>query len=166
MMHLGVQYTFTVNQYTEKVQKLRNWTVLVHYHIAFFPSLMQTILSISLCGLTFFRLSCPLQVPHRPHWTVKVGRSREQRSSLTRYRLPDSPESPVWKSNSNRRKACRDQRYTGISQSAEWTSSLVKILVSISHSRFSISHFTVNCLQEVQLKLFFFCITFKYNAHY
>lgn len=41
-MHLVVQFTLTVYQYTEKVQKL---TVLVNYII--FPSLVQTILSIS-----------------------------------------------------------------------------------------------------------------------
>lgn len=44
MMHLVVQFTLTVYQDTEKVQKLRK-TVLVHYII--FPSLIQTILSIS-----------------------------------------------------------------------------------------------------------------------
>lgn len=124
MMHLVVQFTLTVYQYTEKVHKLKKLTVLVHYII--FPSLIQTILSISMCGLTFFRLSCPLQVPHPPQWTIKVGRSRYPRSSLTRYRLPDSQESPVWKSNSNRRKACRGQRY--ISQSANCLNSLVDIL--------------------------------------
>lgn len=107
-----------------KSTKIKKNSVLVHYII--FPSLIQTILSISMCGLTFFRLSCPLQVPHPPQWTIKVGRSRYPRSSLTRYRLPDSQESPVWKSNSNRRKACRGQRY--ISQSANCPNSLVNIL--------------------------------------
>lgn len=107
-----------------KSTKIKKNSVLVHYII--FPSLIQTILSISMCGLTFFRLSCPLQVPHPLHWTIKVGQSRYQRFSLTRYRLPDSQESPVWKSNSNRRKVCRGQRY--VSQSANCPNSLVNIL--------------------------------------
>lgn len=123
MMHLVVQFTLTVYQYTEKVQKLKKilyWFIISFFHHSYKPFFL------SLCGLTFFRLSCPLQVPHPPQWTIKVGRSRYPRSSLTRYRLPDSQESPVWKSNSNRRKACRGQRY--ISQSANCLNSLVDIL--------------------------------------
>lgn len=123
MMHLVVQFTLTVYQDTEKVQKLKKilyWFIISFFHHSYKPFFL------SLCGLTFFRLSCPLQVPHPLHWTIKVGQSWYRRSSLTRYRLPDSQESPVWKSNSNRRKACRGQRY--ISQSANCPNSLVNIL--------------------------------------
>lgn len=155
-MHLGVQYTFTVNQYTEKVQKLRNWTVLVHYHIAFFAithanhslhlfvwfDFFQTFMS------TTSSPPSPLDsqggtVPVTEVFSdpVQIAGFTGKSSLKVKLKQEEGVQGP--------------KVYTGISQSAQWTSSLVKILISISHSRFSISHFTVNCLQEAQLKIFF-----------
>lgn len=137
-----VQFTLinSLSVYRKRT-KIKKLTVLVHYII--FPSLIQTIHFLYMCGLTFFRRSCPLQVHHPLHWTIKVERSRYPRSSLTRYRLPDSQESPVWKSNSNRRKACRGQRYINISISHSWLSISLFLLSTVYKKCTSFAHIQI-----------------------